>query len=328
MLEYHSSMSQVLAVDVGGTKTAVGLVDGAGRILEKRSAPTPRGDPSAVVALVCSMVASLGGPSRPVSTLGLALPGVMDRSGEVLLRSPSSGWYDVPFTKLFSIALGLHAVADNDVNACALAETVFGDAAGLDSFFWMTVSTGVGGALFEGGRVLAGAHGMAGEIGHLVVKPDGAPCGCGNRGCLEAEAAGPAWSRKAAALALTANNDAGNASRGKSQESLPDARAIAEAARNGDEVCLHVVDDVSEALARGIAAALTVFDPQAVFMGGGVAGAADLLLPRIRTWLPGLVLAYESRNTKIVASSLGNDAALLGAAALAFRYRERKETQA
>ncbi|OHD15124.1 MAG: hypothetical protein A2Y38_11430, partial [Spirochaetes bacterium GWB1_59_5] len=281
MLEYHHSMSQVLAVDVGGTKTAIGIVDGTGTIVEKRIAPTPRGDASAVVTMVRSMVDSLGERARSTVALGLALPGVMDRSGEVLLRSPSSGWYDVPFTRLFSDALGLKAIADNDVNACALAEAVFGSAVMLDSFFWITVSTGVGGALYQGRRVLAGAHGMAGEIGHLVVKPDGARCGCGNHGCLEAEAAGPAWSRKLIAQQV---GDSGAYAAAKGQTPL-DARAIAESARNGDARCLRVVDQVSEALARGMAAVLTLFDPQAIFLGGGVAGASDLLLPRIEARL-------------------------------------------
>lgn len=321
MLEYHHSMSQVLAVDVGGTKTAVGIVDGTGTILEKRIAQSPRGDPVAVVALVRSMAESLCVPTRTVVALGLALPGVLDHPGEVLLRSPSSGWYEVPFTRLFSEALGLPAIADNDVNACALAEATFGGGAGLDSFFWMTVSTGVGGALYQGGRVLAGANGMAGEIGHLVVKADGALCGCGNHGCLEAEAAGPAWSRKL----IAQQADSSGAYVAASGQAPLDARAIAESARKGDPRCLHVVDQVSEALACGMAAVLTLFDPQAIFLGGGVAGASDLLLPRIEAKLPGLVLAYDKRNTKITATSLGSDAALLGAAALALRYIERKD---
>jgi glucokinase len=299
-------MNRILAVDIGGTKTAIGIIDETGTILARDVSPTPRGEPGAVVTMVRRMAASLGADKGTVAALGLSLPGILDPSGEVLQRSETSSWYDVPFVRMFSDAFGLPVTADNDVNACAIAEATYGGGADLDSFFWMTISTGIGGAMYEGGRVLRGAHGMAGEIGHLVVRPGGEPCACGNKGCLEAESAGPAWKRKAIRLG-------GGGLRG---EAL-DARAVAEGARAGDASCLRVVDDVADALATGIAAVMNVFDPQVVFLGGGVAEARDLLIPRIVASLPPLVFVYGQRNTKILGSALGYDAALIGAAAIA-----------
>ena len=313
-------MNSVLAVDLGGTKLAVGIVDGRGRILASAVAPTRRGSPADVVAQARELAASLdpihasetrgpGDSSRTVlprpQALGLSLPGILDPSGQVLLRSPSSGWSGVPFTSLFSEAFGLPAAAGNDANACALAESVMGGAKGMASFFWMTVSTGVGGACFVDGRVLRGFRGMAGEVGHLVVRPGGSVCTCGNSGCLEAEAAGPAWTRKAIRIAPAWKGA---------------AEAVAADARSGGPLGLAVVDDVAEALARGIGAVIDLFDPEAVFLGGGVAEASDLLIPKIGNLLPALILrSGTGGGPRILKSALGREAGLLGAACLALR---------
>lgn len=292
-------MRRVLAIDMGGTKTAAGVVDETGKILARRAVPTPLSSPDAAVDAMASLSREVLAEAGPVESAGLALPGVVDRRLGVLVRSASSGWRKVPFAAMVSQALGLPVAAENDVNACALAEARFGGGAGLDCFFWMTISTGIGGAVYSGGRIAGGP--MSGEIGHLVVNPGGAPCGCGNRGCLEAEAAGPAWRRRA--LELTA--------------SAMDARAVAEGARAGDPVCLRVVEACGRPLAAGLAAVFNLLDPDAVFLGGGVAEAFDLLEPILRRELPPLVLAGRERPLTILRSYLGYDAALVGAGALA-----------
>lgn len=310
-------MGLILAVDIGGTKTAAGLVTEDGRIVDKESAPSRLGDPSEAVALAVRLAESLQARSGRAGALGLSLPGVMDRERRVLVRSPSSGWERVPFVAMIEEALGLAAQADNDVNACAWAEARFGAGRKLDSFFWMQVSTGIGGAVVANSRLVRGANEMAGEIGHLVVNPGGELCGCGNRGCLEAEAAGPAWRRRALRRldAVAAGAEAGCLA------ALPrahvDARAIAEGARRGDALCLSVVEESAAMLARGIAAVYTLLDPEAVVLGGGVAGAFDLLEPAVQAMLPSLVLASGSRRTVFEPSELGYDAALVGAASLA-----------
>lgn len=294
-------MGKVLAVDLGGTKLAVGIVDEGGRILASASAPTRRGSPGEVIAQAKELAQEIGAEAANPRSMGLSLPGVLDPTGQILLDSPSSGWKEVPFTRLFSDAFGLSAFADNDAKACALAESVFGGAKNLGSFFWMTISTGIGGAFFANGKVLRGARGMAGEIGHLVVRPGGARCTCGNCGCLEAEASGTAWAKKARALDPSWRGD---------------AEALAADARAGRPLGLAVVKDVSGALARGIGALVDLLDPEAVFLGGGVAEAADLLVPRIEAELPTYTLAAGAKPV-ILKSSLGRGAGLIGAACLA-----------
>ena len=315
-------MNGILAVDLGGTKTAVGMVAVDGSVIDKETAPTPRGDPNETVGLIAALAQKVQSRVGKAASLGLALPGFMDRKRRVLLNSPSSGWDNVPFVSMMEEALGLPAEADNDVNACAWAEARFGAGRGLGSFFWMQVSTGIGGAVFDGGRIVGGANGMAGEIGHLVVNPGGEVCGCGNRGCLEAEAAGPAWRRRALRLLDDLPPSTGSAAAGggflaRLPRASVDARSIAEGARAGDSLCVEVLRESATMLARGIAAVYTVLDPEAVILGGGVAGALDLLLPIVRGLLPSMVVAPQARTTVLCPSELGYDAALVGAASLA-----------
>lgn len=300
-------MRRVLAIDMGGTKIAAGVVDEAGRVLSKQTVHTPRESPRAAVEAMAALSRAVLAEAGPVESAGLALPGIVDRARGVLVRSASSGWTEVPFQAMVSEALGLPVASENDVNACALAEARFGGGAGMDCFFWMTISTGIGGAVYSGGRIVGGP--MSGEIGHLVVNPGGTSCGCGNRGCLEAEAAGPAWRRRALEL-MNGGPDA----QADTAARVVDARTVAGGARAGDPLCLRVVEDCSRPLAAGLAAVFNLLDPDAVFLGGGVAEAFDLLAPILRRELPPLVLLGKDRPLPVLKSSLGYDAALVGAA--------------
>jgi glucokinase len=311
-------MERVLAIDLGGTKIAAGIVDADGKLLSRRITVTPLGDPKASLDAMVALGSEVLQEAGPAEALGVALPGVVDRASGLLRYSPSSGWRDVPFASMLADAFSLPTAADNDVNACAWAEALFGAGVGLDCFFWITVSTGIGGAIVSGGRVREGVSGMAGEVGHLVVNPGGQLCGCGNRGCLEAEAAGPAWRR--CALQLLEERPSGALA--ALPRELVDARTIAEFARAGDGLCLEVVEKMGSMLARGLAAIACVLDPEALVIGGGVAGSLDLLMPSIERTAPGFMLSGRERGLRVRPSSLGYDAALIGAASLALKpYR-------
>jgi len=307
-------MNKVLAVDLGGTKTAVGIIDANGNMLAKKTAPTPLGDIVATKASIISLASEVLNRAGQADAVGLALPGIVDRKQGILVRSPSSGWIDVPFAETIGNTFKLPVFADNDVNACAWGEYHFGAAVKYDSLFWMTISTGIGGALLIGGKIVEGANSMAGEIGHLVVNPGGALCRCGNHGCLEAEAAGPAWRRIALQFL---DNDQPSLLNHIDLDAL-DAAAIAQAARLRDKLSMLVVEQIGNMLSCGIAAIENILDPQAIVIGGGVAKSLDLLLPIINKKLPALTLTASDRNTEIRMSALGYDAALIGAAALAF----------
>lgn len=312
-------MKKVLSIDLGGTKIAVGVVDSSGKVISRKMAPTPRGDAEQVVSCIAELSDEVLSSEYTEGNIGLALPGIVDPENGTLIRSPSSGWVDVPFTAMIQEKLGMPVVVENDVRACAWAEYHFGAGTHLRSFFWMTISTGIGGAFLSEGRFAGGR--MAGEIGHLVVQPEGFLCGCGNKGCLEAEAAGPAWRRKALRL-LEQEEFQGKSVLSTIPPKEIDARRIAEGARKGDALCQTVVGDVSKMLARGLGAIFNILDPDAVFLGGGVAKSFDLIEPLIHPALQNLVLAAKDRTLRILPSSPGYDAALIGAASLVlFPYK-------
>lgn len=307
-------MNKVLAIDLGGTKTAVGVIEANGNVLAKKISPTPLGDIAAAKSCILSLVSEVLNEAGQADAVGLALPGIVDRKNGVLVHSPSSGWRNVPFAEFMYDALRLPIFTDNDVNASAWGEYHFGAAAECDSLFWMTMSTGIGGAFLVNGKIVEGANSMAGEIGHLIVNPGGALCSCGHRGCLEAEAAGPAWRR----VALQFLENSQDSSLKQINPEMLDAAAVAQAARSGDRLSLRVVEQIANMVSYGIAAIQNILDPQAIVIGGGIAKSLDLLLPVINRRLPSFVLSSGDRKTEIRNSALGYDAGLIGAASLAF----------
>lgn len=284
---------QVAAVDIGGTKLMVGLVDETGAVLRSKVVPTPiAGGPEAVVDAAVQLLADLDG--RPAA-LGATVPGLADSRRGLLRYAPAHGWSDVPFAEMLSRASGLPARIANDVNACALAEQRFGVGKGMESLVWITVSTGIGGAVVIKGQIFEGAGGISGEIGHLVVEEGGPACGCGHLGCLEAVASGPAIARRAG---------------------MGSAAQVFEAARQGSPAARTVVRETAFYLGRAAAFVQNILDPDAIVFGGGVARSFDLLKPDIERALRQRAILLPDRPPVIRTTALGYEAALIGAAAL------------
>lgn len=314
-----ANLDRCLAVDLGGSKLAVGVVDSDGTILEKSYAPTDaaRGAWS-VVDQIASAVRPLLERYAPLAGAGMTLPGLVDPAAGRLLFAPYSGLSDIPIAALVAERIGLPVRVENDVNACAWAERWFGSAQQAECFLWVTVSTGIGSGIVSGGRLLRGAHGMSGEIGHVIVEEGGALCGCGNRGCLEAEAAGPAWARRARLL-MAQGRMTLLRERCGGDEDLIDARMVAEAAREGDPLCREVVEYAGTRLARGLAAFVNLLDPDLIVIGGGVGLSLDLLRSALDRELPNRTIGSRFFTCPIAASALGYDAALIGAASIQLR---------
>jgi glucokinase len=185
---------RVLAVDVGGTKMAAGVVTESGALVERVDVPTPRGaDAEALFASLTEAVHAVD--ARDAIACGVGCGGPMDRGGEHVSPVNIRGWRDFPLRSRLAELVGLPTFVDNDAKALALGEGWVGAAAGCDDYLGMVVSTGVGGGIVLDGRLLDGADGNAGHVGHVIVEPDGHVCGCGARGCLEAEASGTAIER-------------------------------------------------------------------------------------------------------------------------------------
>jgi len=286
------------AVDFGGTKLMVGLVDEHGKIIAQRTVPTPK-EPADVADTAATLLQEMKGDHTLVG-VGSTVPGLADSRAGVLRYAPAHGWRDLPWAAMLAERTDLPVRIANDVNACALAEQRFGAGRGVSDLIWVTVSTGVGAGLVLNGRIFEGAHGIAGEIGHIVVTEHGGTCGCGNRGCVESVASGPAIARRAQLAGLD----------------VADAAGVFDLARQGDSVARWMVAEAGKYLGRAFAVAFNLFDPEMLVVGGGVARSLDLLLPHIEKTLSCRAISLPEHPPRVVATELGYEAALVGAAAL------------
>lgn len=297
----------MLAVDVGGTKLAAGLVDDDGTVLRSSAAPTPQAaDGETVFAALAALVDQVLDGDEPTG-VGVGCGGPMSwPAGEVSpLNIP--GWRGFPLrARLAGLLPGRPVRLHNDAVALAAAEHWLGAARGHDNALAMVVSTGVGGGLVLGGRLVDGATGNAGHVGHVVVDPTGPLCTCGGRGCLEAVARGPAL----AAWALA---------HGWAPEGDPTAVALAHHARRGDPVARAAFDRAGTALGVAIASVVHTCDLEVVVVGGGVAAAWDLLEPPLAAGYTAHAGLAFARDVPVVPAALGPAAGLVGAAALVVR---------
>jgi glucokinase len=297
------------AIDFGGTKLIIGLVDDTGRVLSQKQIPTPVEEGPEIVAetaaaLLTSLCRQESISLSQLDGVGATVPGLVDKEGLQLRWAPTHGWKDIPFAEFLSKHLGVSAVIANDVNACALAEQKFGAGKGVDNLLWMTISTGIGGGLIVNGEIYPGGSGIAGEVGHIVIEEDGPVCGCGNRGCLQAVASGTAITRRAreAGLAVTNSGEA------------------AKLARQGDDRAIQVFREAAVYLGRALSFCFNILNPDIVVLGGGVAQSLDLLLPVIHDTVKSRIIHLPESPPRIVATALGYEAALLGASALVFSH--------
>jgi glucokinase len=293
----------VLAIDVGGTKMAAALVD-AGGMLTRRTQVSTAPDPTAALGELVDRVVGRSGSADAVEIAGVGIgcggpmswPAGVVHPLNIPLWRPGFPLRDWARKRLPGVPVRLH----NDAICVAVGESWQGAAKGYADVLGMVVSTGVGGGLVLDGRLRNGRTGNAGHIGHIVAEPDGPPCGCGARGCLEAVARGPAIVAWAA--------DRGAPAR--------DGRELAELARSGHPVAVAAFERAGSAVGRVIAGAVALVELDVVVVGGGLSAAGDLLFaPLRRAYAQHAQLQY-TRDTPVVAAGLGQDAGLAGAAAL------------
>ncbi len=293
-------MDKVLAVDIGGSKVLCGVVDENGIVGRTARAEVLQGaDAHGLMDLVidCALQAMHG---EAVRAVGVNIPGLADSEAGVWLYAPFSGIENIPVASILRDAFSLPVATENDVNACALAEMRFGCCKGERDFLWVTVSTGVGGAVVMDGAVRKGAFGNAGEIGHIVVEEDPAKalmCGCGRPGCLEAMAAGPGIAKRYG-------------------EGLS-AKEVAQRAAVGEPKAAVVMEETGRYLGVALAACANVLNPAKVVLGGGVSEAFSTFQAALGRTLQNRLFVQSNPHLEICATPLGYRAALLGAAAIA-----------
>jgi glucokinase len=305
-------------VDIGGTKIAGAVVDAEGTILSESRVVSPATDPEAIESAVARLVGELA-EVEPVTAVGVGAAGYIDADRTNVLFAPNIAWRDEPLGSELARLTGLPVVIENDANAAAWGEFRYGAGRDVDDQLMVTVGTGVGGGVIIDGRLLRGAYGVAVEIGHLCVVPDGRLCGCGNRGCLEQYGSGSALvraTREAAASSSLLARDLLDRVDGDPEAIT--GPLITQAAQEGDRFAIEQLRQVGHWLGHGIASLVAVLDPAVIVIGGGVSEAGDLLLGPINEKFD-LELTgrgYRPR-AEIRRAELGNRAGVIGAADLA-----------
>lgn len=315
----------IIGVDLGGTSINVGAVpfDG-GTVLGMRSLPTEaQHGAKFVVDRMVGMIEAVirdakregGFSDEAVLGVGLGSPGPLDRSSGTVLETPNLGWRNFPLRDLIANAVGLEAELDNDANAATLGEWWLGAGRGVDSLVGLTLGTGIGGGLILGGEVYHGVSDVAGEIGHMTIDSTGRKCNCGNYGCLEAYASGPAIAARA-----VEGLEAGAASL------LPDmvngdfaritSETVSEAILAGDAYAAEVMRETAKFLGTGVANLINLLNPEMIVISGGVTRAGDHLFEPLRAEVRKRAFKKAAESCRIVPGELGDMAGVIGAAAL------------
>jgi glucokinase len=306
---------ETIGVDLGGTKMLVGALDGTTVAWKRREASTGQSEEELVELLVREI--NVAREARPDAVgVGLGIPATIDYERGVAVSAVNLPLANLPIRDQVEAAVGLPVFVDNDANAAALAEFLFGAARGKPHTVMLTVGTGIGGGLILNGEVYRGSTGAGAELGHIVIQADGPPCqgNCPNHGCVEALASGTALGREGKAAAESSPDSA--LAKLLAEGRTIDGTAVTDAALAGDETSVAVFELIGSRLGVACASLANIFQPNAIVVGGGVIRAGDLLLDPARREVRERALK-PMNETPILEATLGNDAGMIGAAALA-----------
>lgn len=313
-------MTYKVGVDIGGTNTKIGIVNEHGNILAKKSIKTlslngVQKTMERIWDTIKKLLSDLQLNEDDLIGVGMGIPGpVKDR--KIVGFFANFTWErDLNISEIFEKISNKKTRLDNDVNVIALGEAKFGAGKGSKTSVTIALGTGIGGGIYVDGSLISGASGAGGEIGHMKIVPNGKLCGCGQRGCFEAYASATGLEREARSrLEVNKKNNLYKKINGDLY-SL-EAKDIFDVAKEGDQFSLELVDYEAEYLAMGIGNILNIINPEKIILGGGVALAGDILLDKVKEKLPNYALPVTLNNFEIVIGTLGNDAGILGAAAL------------
>ena len=311
-----------VGIDLGGTQLRVAVADDRGRLrtVVRHATEAPRGRAHVIQRIVAAVKEALeedGTPPQRVRALGIGLPGPVDpAAGLVISPGNLPGFRNVPLNRILTRATGIPSFLHHDAHLAALGEHRRGAARGASEMIYVTVSTGIGAGILLGGELYAGAHGIAGEVGHIVLQRDGPPCTCGQRGDLESIASGTGIARAARELAPGAP---GSALHGVE---YPTAEDVVRAARTGDELATAILENAGTYLGIAVGTLVNLFNPQLIVLGGSVIKAGTFLLKPMRRSMNASSWKAARRGLRIVRPALGDDVGLIGAVEYA-RLRAR-----
>lgn len=302
-LDIPRSAGAVFGVRLEPDRIEIAAADLGGRIIDRESRPGAAGPREALRSVAAGLTA-LGGRLGPIPqrAIGIGVPALIDKSGH-LLFGPNLGWRDLPLAEIAADVLAAPVLIENDTNAAAFAEREFGCCTGVDDFIYVSGHSGVGGAIFAGGRLYRGADGLAGEFGHIRVVPGGRVCNCGGRGCLEAYASVPALIASLAQRNGTATNMA----------------EMAMHAEAGDPTVLALLAETGGLIGQALAGSVNALDPSHLVIGGTLTVVAPWMLAALRTALARTAMEQHVARLNIEPSPLGEDAVMMGGVALALQ---------
>lgn len=301
-------MSYVLGLDFGGTKLAAGIVDTeSGTVVASQRCPTPAGGAATGFAAMLALGDALRAQvATPIHAVGVSFGGPVEADGRtVRLSMHLPGWEEFPLAARCEAHFGVPTIIANDADAAGLAEYRFGAGQGCQHMLYLTVSTGIGGGVIINGKLHRGEHAWAGEVGHMILKPDGPACACGGNGCLESLSSGLSIARDARANVPPSLRDRDVAT--------ISARDVAMAAAAGDVVAMQIWDHALGWLGVGISSASNLLNPGIIVIGGGLTGAGEQLFAPLRT-----IMAYRALSKQVVLkpAALGDVIGIMGGAAL------------
>ena len=305
----------ILALDLGGTSFRVAIANTNGEILRHHKGEVTPDDPEQTIERIKDALASLLSNinTSTVRGMGVAIAGLVTQSG-VLLTSPNLlAWYGTPIKSIFEKELKLPVWVGNDATLAALGEYKFGAGKGCHDLIYITVSTGIGGGVIVGGKLLMGASGFAAEVGHMTIDVNGPRCNCGNIGCLETLASGTAIARMAVERLSQGGKSAITELAGGDLKKV-NAEVVETAARAGDALAKEVMDVAGANLGVGVVNLIHIFNPELIIIGGGVSKAGDLIFEPVRRMVAKRVM--RDITVRITPPALGDNPGLLGAVAL------------
>ena len=309
-----------VGVDIGGTNVKIALVDFDGKIIYSNTVPTRaemgyEAGVNNIKQAIKELTSETGADAKTIEAIGFGLPGQIDYKEGIVKNLPNiPGWVNIPLAKIIEDEFSIPTRLDNDVRCAALGELNFGAGKGCENLICITVGTGIGSGIVLNGKLVRGASNAAGEIGHIKMDMTGGPlCGCGDYGCFEAYASGPA-------IVTMAKEYVSGGKSAKYKEMATDGiitpYIVAQAALQGDAVSIQIFKQMGKIIGTGLSSVINLLNPEKIIIGGGVADAGEILLDPIRKAIIDRAMPIQANAVQIVPAQLANTAGVIGASLL------------
>lgn len=309
----------IIGIDIGGTNVKIGLLNLEGDIVSKWEINTNKENKGkSIVDEIWTFIShnlSEMIVQNKIIGIGVGAPGFVNESTGKVYEAVNIGWTNFPLAKMLQEKAGLPVLVENDANIAALGEYWKGNRDRVDSLIIITLGTGVGGGIISDGEVLHGENGTAGEIGHIIVEPNGYPCNCGRKGCLDTIASATGIVRRAKDI-ISQDEMSALAKLYYSNNDKIDAKDIFDLAKKGDADCVEIITEIADSIGIALANAAAIVNPSTIIVGGGLSEAGEWFLDQIKLSFKKYSLTRIGDETRIELAKLGNDAGIIGAAYL------------